>query len=188
MNKDLLKLYQQFDNLYRNIHLICANCLDHDCEGYVWLLKDEANLLFANTVPIIEINNDINFIHSFEKDNGNIIVDKPKPPCRLREKGLCSVYNIRPLVCRMYPVGFVTVNNDVMLVIHKDCKFSRELQGVYKETFVREVFRILNNVTQEILDEITETYRRVDGISTFPEGSNSYEILMPNWKNNNERR
>jgi Fe-S-cluster containining protein len=151
-------------------------------------MKDEADLLFAKSVPIIEINNNINFIHSFEEDNGKIIINKPKPPCRLRENGLCAVYDIRPLVCRMYPIGFAAVNNDIGLVLYQDCKFSRELLGNIKNEFVHNVLSILYSVPAESMNEIIETYRLVDAISSFPEGPNLFEVLVPAWKNNNERR
>lgn len=177
MNQSLLELYVRLDALYQDIHVICRNCPDHDCEGYVWLLEDEARLLQSCGTPIITINGHIRFIHSFEEEDGRIIVDKPKPPCRLRKNGLCSVYDSRPLVCRMYPVGLVTVEEQVMLVLHRDCKFSRELAGSEKESFIRRMLDILESASPELLDEIIQTYREVDAISAFPEGPNSYEIL-----------
>lgn len=188
MNSHMRKLYSGLDFLYRNIKSICAECQDHDCEGYVWLLKEEASALYDLNVPIVEINESTFFIHSFEEVDGVISIEKPKPPCQLRQIGLCSIHNSRPLVCRMYPVGLVTVDDEVLIVLHKDCKFSRDIKGEAKTAFIAQAIKILKQTPDDLLNEIMDTYKKVDAISTFPEGPNTFEVIMPLRSLTNERR
>ena len=179
MNSHLRKLYSELSFLYKDIRLICAECKDHDCEGYVWLLREEAALLYDMSVPIVEVNDSTFFIHSFEEVDGSLSIDKLKPPCKLRCDGLCSIYDSRPLVCRMYPVGLVTVNGEVLLVLHKDCKFSREISGEVKAVFITKVIEMLRRASPNLLNKIMSAYREVDAISAFPEGPNTFEVIIP---------
>lgn len=180
MNDYLRKLYSELDLLYRNISSVCKDCNDHDCEGYIWLLKEEATSLLDQNVPIVEINDSTFFIHSFEENNGLLAVEKKRPPCRLRNPdGFCSIYDSRPLVCRIYPVGFVTAHNEVLLVIHKDCKFSRVMTNSDKEKFIGLMVDLLKQVPQNLLVDIYFSYIKVDEISSFPEGPNTFEVIMP---------
>lgn len=179
MDSHMCKLYSELSLLYRDIRSFCDGCKDHDCEGYVWLLKDEASLLYELGVPVVEINDSTFFIHSFEEVDGSLSIDKPKPPCKLRHDGLCSIYDSRPLVCRMYPVGLVTVDGEVLLVLHKDCKFSREITGEAKEVFIAQAVEILRQASSNLLIELMASYREVDAISAFPEGPNTFEVIMP---------
>ena len=44
--------------------------------------------------------------------------------------------------------------------------------------FERRVRNIINNLSPELLEEIVETYRAVDAISSFPDGENNYSSLQ----------
>jgi Fe-S-cluster containining protein len=188
MDNNLRKMYLELNFLYKDIHSICAKCEDHDCEGYVWLLKEEATLLYDQGVSIVEMNDSTFFIHSFEEVDGLLSIDKPKPPCKLRCDGLCSIYDSRPLVCRMYPVGLVTVDDEVLLVLHKDCKFSRDIEEEARAIFISRVIKILEQVSPDLLNEVLASYLEVDSISAFPEGPNTFEVLMPLRKIIDKRR
>ena len=133
--------------------------------------------MYNNAIPIIEINDGLWFIHSFEEQNGNIIIDRPRPPCVWRKKGLCAIYSMRPLVCRMYPVGFSNHGGKLALVLHHDCHFSRELYGDARASFFQNVMDIFNTTPKRLLREIAKTYRNIDEISAFPDGVNTYEII-----------
>jgi Fe-S-cluster containining protein len=166
-----------FDHLYRDIGSVCADCKDHDCEGYVWLIAEEAEMLYNRNIPIVEINEGIYFIHSFQKIDGRIAVDIPKPPCSLRKNKLCTIYQMRPLVCRMYPVGLTNHNSKLLLVMHHDCQFSRELSGENKISFFKAVANVFQSIPREVIEDIIATYLKIDELSSFPDGQNSYEII-----------
>ncbi len=178
MNNHLLKLYLELDFLYKNIISVCVGCQDHDCEGYVWLLEEEASALYNLNIPVVEINENIFFIHSFEEVDGVLSIEKPKPPCRLRQSGFCSIHDSRPLVCRLYPIGLATIKNEVLVVLHQDCKFSRDIAGEAKAIFLAQAIEILKQTPDNLLSEIMETYKKVDAISTFPDGPNAFEVIM----------
>ena len=180
MHQQLLGLYAQLDTLYQGIFdSVCASCTDHDCEGYVWLLPEEEMLLLEAGVPVVEINGNARFIHSFPEEEGELVIDRPKPPCILREDKKCSVYNLRPLVCRMYPVGLVTHENTVSLVLHKDCAFTRRQDEQARTEFIQEVSAIFQNLTPELTHHILTCYLHVDEVSALPDGPNIYEMISP---------
>lgn len=180
MINTLEELYSALDSLYSNIINICTYCPDHDCEGYVWLLDQESNSLYNSGISVVEVNENIHFIHSFPEEEGMVRVDVLRPPCRLRsDNGQCSIYNSRPLVCRMYPVNILTHENKVCLVLMHDCQYSRQLEGTEKSRFVDRILTIFRNTSAAILLDILQTYRRVDNISAFPDGPNIYEIISP---------
>ena len=171
-------MYIQFDQLYSDIfNQVCAGCQDHDCEGYIWLLPEEAKTLYEAGITIVELNRS-SFIHSFPEANGALRLDVMKPPCVLHKDKRCSIYTIRPLVCRMYPVGLITLNCQVAVVLHQECEFVRRLVGRKKEEFLLQIREILDGLSEEFVDDLVSCYHEVDTISHFPEGPNSYEVLF----------
>lgn len=180
MYQQLLDLYAQLDTLYRGIFdSVCASCTDHDCEGYIWLLPEEEAALLDAGIPVVEINGNAWFIHSFPEEDGRLIIDQPKPPCILREGKKCSVYNLRPLVCRMYPVGLVTHDGKVSLVLHEDCAFTRCQDEQAKARFIREVSAVFQGLAPELTHRILKCYLDVDEVSVLPDGPNAYEVISP---------
>ena len=188
MNSNILKLYAEFDALSMDIRLMCQKCSFPCCVGYIWLLADEVESLLNIDVPIVEINDSTAFIHSFEEEDGVIRIDKPKPPCRWRESSFCSIYTNRPLVCRMYPVGFVTDNEEVVVVLHRDCEYSQKLDGKNKKQFFDHIIKILRQTRIGLLNKIFDCYLQVDRLSVFPEGLNTFEVIAPLKVILNERR
>lgn len=179
MNKGLAYLYQQFDRLSRQISKFCRGCTDHDCEGYVYLLAREAVALYNKGVPIVELNSNTRFIHSFLERGGRLALDQPKPPCRLRCGGRCTYYRNRPLVCRMYPVGLAMRGGEVVLALHPDCRFSRSLSVTGKERFFEKVRGIFTGAPKSTLRILHDTYAAVDAISAFPNGQNLIDVICP---------
>lgn len=178
MTTDLYKLRAAFDELYRDIWQICATCTDHDCEGYIYLLECEAEALYNEGVPVVELNGKVSFIHSFQEADGQVLLEQPKPPCILRQRGRCSLYTSRPLVCRMYPVGLAVKSGEVVLALYQDCAFSRGLTPDGKARFFEKVKGILRGASGEILRLLLRTYQEVDAVSALPEDrENAFEII-----------
>lgn len=189
MKNNLSNLYFELEKFFEGISLVCSKCNFPDCEGYIWLLPKEADLLFENNVPIIEINKGIPFIHSFEEANGKILIDKPKPKCKLRcQDGKCAIHGIRPLVCRMYPVGLETVSGETTVVLHRDCLFSKQLSVERKGVLFEKLRALFGRVPTGLLSRINRTYREVDNISCHPDGSNSFEEIFLLDRTKQERR
>lgn len=77
----------------------------------------------------------------------------------------------------MYPVGLEYDGDSVKLVLHEDCQFSRELQGENRKSFFRAIIGIFQSVPRELIRRLNDEYAEVYGISSFPEGPNSFEAI-----------
>lgn len=176
-------LYKALDRLYFGIEHDCGECKDPDCMGYIWLLRDESERLYEKGVPIVQVNNGPNFIHSFPvmtdgKPNLSVrypVCSQLHPNCRR-----CTIHTDRPMVCRLYPIGLETQPDGVVMwVVHTDCLHIRRLEanGSLSELENR-ALGILNRIGPELMGEIVKTYLLVDGISSFPDGENKYKPLQ----------
>ncbi len=179
----LAQLYTALDDLYRGIECDCRGCQDPDCMGYIWLLKKEAERLYERGVPLVQINNGPTFIHSFpETTQGQPDLSARYPPCsQLCTDGRkCNIYEDRPLACHIYPIGLETKScGRIMWALHRDCLYIRKLEerGLLSD-FEHRARDIINNLSPQLLEEIIETYRAVDAISSFRYGENNYSSLQ----------
>jgi Fe-S-cluster containining protein len=171
------ELQDRLDKLYIDIKRWCDVCTDKDCVGFVWLLPEEAERLYQEGVPIVEVNNSAFFIHSFPEDGERVIVDQPSPPCALWKSKKCSIYHVRPLVCRLFPIGFATEGKEISVVLHEDCLFVREL-GQNLEAFIGKVKRLFSDVDERLLSRLLSAYAAVENISKYPSGSSRYMKII----------
>jgi len=169
------KLYSAFDNLFKGIEEDCKKCDYSRCLGYVWLLSQEAERMVDNGLEVLQINENLFFINSFPVINRKINVEQFKPQCPFLDDGRCSIYDNRPLSCRMYPLSFYIENGILQLVLHLDCLYSRHRMNcrIFKENSLA----ILQRVEKNLLKEIAETYRQVFAISKFPQGGNHCTVI-----------
>lgn len=179
----LPQLYNALAELYRGIESDCRDCQDPDCMGYIWLLKKEAERLYDRGVPLVQVNNGPTFIHSFPVNGeGKPNLSVRYPPCSqlCSDSRKCSIYEDRPLVCRLYPLGLETKGNGTIVwALHRDCLHIRRMEERGKlPDFEHRVRNIINSLSPELLEEIVETYRAVDAISSFPDGENNYSSLQ----------
>ncbi|MDD3072708.1 MAG: radical SAM protein [Candidatus Pacebacteria bacterium] len=179
----LSQLYDALDELYQGIEQDCRDCQDPDCMGYIWLLKKEAERLYERGVPLVQVNNGPTFIHSFPATvNGKPNLSVRYPPCSqlCSDSRRCSIYEDRPLVCRLYPLGLETKEDGTIVwALHRDCLHIRRMEerGTLP-AFENRVRNIISNLSPELLEEIVETYRAVDAVSSFPDGENNYSSLQ----------
>ncbi len=179
----LSQLYDALDDLYRGIEQDCRDCRDPDCIGYIWLLKKEAERLYERGVPLVQVNNGPTFIHSFPVTaDGHPDLSVRYPPCSqlCTDSRKCSIYQDRPLTCRLYPLGFETkADGKIVWALHRDCLHVRRMEERGSlPTFENRVRKIINNISPKLLEEIVKTYREVDAISSFPDGENNYSSLQ----------
>jgi len=176
------ELYKALDDCYADITNYCFQCREPDCLGYIWLLKSESRRLYQANVPLIKINDGPTFIHSFPTDAaGHPDVSVKYPKCSQVDCSgrVCLIRKKRPLACRLYPVGLETLEDGtVAWVVHLDCLFIKKMdeQGTLNE-FEEKFLSILKRISQSLLDEIITTYKEVDEISLFLDGSNNFKVL-----------
>lgn len=166
--KTLNNLYDVLNKIYKDIYPLCSICEEEDCKGYLWLLPDEVKELFDKNISIIEINKKINFINPFEKKKINTEI--VKPPCKLRCKNdKCSVYKIRPLVCRLYPIDFKILSNEFWVVLHTDCLYvQKALKNKKIDKIISDIVLMFDNIDKKLLNDIINTYKSVNIISKYP--------------------
>ncbi len=175
----LPELNMAFDDLYQGIGEYCRDCQYPDCMGYIWLLREDADRLYNLGIPLVQINDGPTFIHSFPtKIDGQPDVSVQRPSCSQLCDGArrCSIHKDRPFVCHLYPVGFETRSDGMVVwVLHQDCLYVRRLEerGLLSD-FRQQVRSIINNISPQLLREIAETVYAVEAIYCFPEGGNSY--------------
>lgn len=175
MINSLEEFYEALDILLSGISQTCQRCQEDDCKGYLWLLPQEVNELYEREIEILEINKNICFINPFIGKEGEINTEKFKPECPLRKEKRCTIHNIRPLVCRMYPLSFFTERSTIYIVLHLDCLYSKE--RAKDAVFTDQAIKLFKSLDPQLLIAIKEVYRRVDGISKFPNGQNNYVRL-----------
>ena len=151
----LEQLYQGLDKLYSDIGRYCNKCQDSDCVGYVWLLPQEAKDLYEQGIEILEVNKNVNFLHSLVGKNGEVDIEQFKPPCLWHKKKKCAIYNKRPLMCRMYPLAFATEGSTNYLVLHLDCPYSR--QKINDTFFQGRAINLFKRLSAKLFSEIVGT-------------------------------
>ncbi len=175
MIEKLNDLYISLDCLFQGINNTCQECQYDKCSGYVWLLEEESEMLYEKGIEIVQINNDLFFFNSFDTKDGGLDIEQFKPRCPFWKKEACSIYEIRPLSCRMYPLNFALEDGMLKLVLHMDCLFS---ERKFQETsLIKDSLSIFNQIDRNLLKSILSTYLKVIKISKFPKGDNNYTVI-----------
>jgi len=171
----LAELYAALDELFCGISSVCQSCRDDDCAGYLWLLPEEAEILYESGVGLLEINESLTFISPFGEGEP-IDVERVKPPCPWCQDRRCTIRSLRPLVCRMYPLNFVVENGTIYLVLQLDCEYARQREN--DAGFHQQAVELFRRLDHQLFSRILDTFRRVDAISKFPVGPNRYLRLI----------
>lgn len=175
MIKTLQNLYKALDNLLAGISKACRQCSYDDCKGYVWLLPKESSRIFQAGIPILEVNNSISFISPFK--GKKIDIERFKPNCPLCKRRRCTIRELRPLACRMYPLNFLKKGDIVYLVLHLDCRYAQDKKDDQK--FKSKAEALIRSIDQKLMRQILDVYLSYDRITKFPFGPNRCLILTP---------
>lgn len=174
-------LYSFWNSFFENVYLDhCKDCQFPDCMGYIFLLKSEKNTLYENNVPLLTLNEDIVIINSlkYDIDKANFDVEEIKPKCYLMKNGKCSIYDIRPLVCRMYPFAFYFENEKTYLVIHSECKYTIDCFFAKKTTILKQLNEMINNTNPDLLKQTVDAFKNINDISMFPDEEKNEVIKL----------
>lgn len=166
-NKEELKV--ELNKLFKDISKYCKNCKYIDCRGYIWLHPKEIQEV-GNLANLVKINNEIIFIDSFVRENGKINTEIPQPKCHLRNScGDCLIQNEKPLVCMLYPLNLRKIDNQIYLVLNKDCLFVDNLKKEKKiEDFKKKTISLWNKLDKKFLKEFLDVFKEVEKISDYP--------------------
>lgn len=175
MIKTLQQLYKALDDLLVGVSKACKQCSYDDCKGYIWLLPEESLRLFEADIPILEINKSISFISPFKDEE--IDVERFKPDCPWCKKRKCTIRELRPLSCRMYPLCFLQKDGIVYLVLHLDCRYAQERKD--DQEFKSKAQDLLQSIDPELMKLILDIYLSYESVTRFPFGPNRCQILAP---------
>ena len=142
-----------------NVCLDCKKkyhcCINPKSKGYVMVNIDEAmrlkqitgldydDFLTFSKLPkklVTDSKNDIISTEArFRSDmmiDGKILRLKTKnnDECIFLENGKCSVYDIRPTICQLYPYWFEEVKGKVELIIHQGCEYCKLIDEDHEHT------------------------------------------------------
>lgn len=170
MIKTLKGFYRAIDALLQGISKTCGQCRDDCCFGYVWLMPEESKRLYRQGFEIVEINRRACFINSFSDGKGGIDIGQFKPPCPYCKERKCTIRTKRPLVCRMYPLGFFHDEGIIKLALYLDCLFSRK--KAEDDSFKKRATALFKTIDPSLLRKIIRAYMSVLEISDFPKGPN----------------
>jgi Fe-S-cluster containining protein len=61
------------------------------------------------------------FKNDSDEENGFYRIQRKNGLCKFLDGNKCSIYEIRPLECRLYPYILHYENSEVVLKLHNDC-------------------------------------------------------------------
>jgi len=167
--KNKKELRKGLNNLFKGISIYCKNCKYIDCRGYIWLHPKEVKEI-SKRVDTIKINDEITFIDSFIREKGKINTEIPQPKCKLKNNcEKCSIQNIKPLVCMLYPLNLRKIDNKIYLVLNEDCLFVDNLKKEKKlNEFKKRTILLWNKLDKKFLKEFLDIFNKVELISCYP--------------------
>lgn len=168
-NKKEFKI--ELDKLFKGISKDCQNCKYIDCRGYIWLHPKEIKEIMNKDIKLIKINHEITFIDSFTREKGKINTEIPQPKCKLKNNcGTCSIQNIKPLVCMLYPLNLRKIGNEIYLVLNEDCLFVDNLKKEKKlNEFKKRTILLWKKLDKKFLKEFLDIFNKVESISKYPD-------------------
>jgi Fe-S-cluster containining protein len=171
----LQEFYQALDQLTDGISEVCTQCNYDDCMGYIWLLLEEVDQLYEKGISLLKINRDCFFINPF-LEGEEVDVTKLKPRCPYCKSRKCAIREMRPFVCRFYPLNFACDRGKVYLVLHLDCQYAQEKAS--NTEFKARAVELIKQLDPKLLDRILKSYLSYDAITAFPYGPNRYLKLL----------
>jgi Fe-S-cluster containining protein len=177
--KNKRELREALNELFEGISKDCRNCKYIDCRGYVWLHPCETKEICTKT-DTITINDNIVFVDSFIRENGQIDPGKLQPACRLRDAcGKCLIQDIKPVVCMLYPLNLRNVDGEIWLVLNEDCLFVDNLKKKKRlEKFKEDIRQLWDRLDRRFLRDLVDTFNKYESISLYPPDYHKDTIKM----------
>ncbi len=154
----------ELDATWAGIEADCLGCKDPDCMGYVWLTEPDQDRFVEGQIQFVRANGPTGpcFVNSYRRTRSGALdpsVRSPKCPHRLLT-GACGIHEVRPVVCRMYPLGVeMLIDEGPFWVLHLNCAHVRRLSQTNKLSRLK--FRL-----ERLLDRL-DTDFRLDIENTF---------------------
>ena len=157
--------------IWANIEDSCRTCSDPDCMGYVWLTDSDADKLMRAGHGVVRVNppGGPRFLDSYIRDSlGRVSVQVQSPTCPyLSGDRRCSIHDLRPLVCHLYPLSLETFpDGSIYWALHQNCNHVRAVtRNGGLEELVREISLFLENIPAPVRDDILSAHRAASSVS-----------------------
>lgn len=166
MEKDLEKLYNRIDEyqIFGDFS-ICKNCKKL-CSRKIfwhWLLDCEVDIFTKSSVL------NINDAFFFRDGKCSFLID-----------GKCSIYDKRPLECRVSPISLHKFNNDLYWIIDIDCIYYKKYFVNNKQLILDFISKIEPYFTNEIIENIKRISNVIDNNFAFIENVNYKKVIKLN--------
>lgn len=150
--------------LFPKISETCRGCKTC-CRTYGWLLKKEAKQFIKKGYPVIQLNNSIFCIDSFNRNSkGQIILDKI-PRCRFYKKRKCLIQEDKPLDCKLFPIKVKFYRDSCIFGLSLGCKYISNLNGKKKEELYQRVIRFIKEMPNEELNDYINLMKKIHLLS-----------------------
>lgn len=183
MIDSLTDFYRELDSLNRPLRRYCKTCKRHCCRGYIMLFREEAIRLLEQDVSVLRYSRYEQ--HGYQMDtyprdeNGEIMYGVFGPECPNRlNSGKCSVYDFRPLICRIYPMDLQRVDDELNVnwVIHKKCDFISEAPREEVDGWISKARALAGDVGPTLLDEIAIEWNKFWSDVAYEPGFKGYDL------------
>lgn len=186
MINSLENLYDKLDELSKHVQKFCFDCEIVCCRGYIMLLREEAEQVLKNGGSVLEYKNPKGvkgyMLDTYPRDvTGNFRCDVHAPECPNRSLiSGCSLYNVRPLICRMYPLDLQEIKDkpNIYWVVHKRCEFMQKLPKEDLENWLSKAKSIVINIGSKLLKEIEIEWKKLALGMTYPPDFEGYDLFI----------
>jgi len=168
-------LYREMDDIFGELTCFCDVCEYFRCLGYIWLLPQESEVLCDNGIEVLEINGNISFINSLPETDGEVDISVIKPSCRWCKDKKCTIHEVRPITCRMYPLSFTQEDGTIYLVLNLDCEIAQRVKE--DKNFINSAIAHFNNIDPDLFGLILDTFSAAESVLRYPDGKNRYMKL-----------
>ena len=163
-SKKLAEAYKLIDRLFPDISKACKNC-NTCCKTYGWLLKQEAEEFSEKGYPAVEINKNLYCFDSFIRDEKDKRIFDQIPRCSFYRKGKCSIYNERPLDCRLYPIKVKFRQGKAIIGLSLGCKYISSLVEKEREQLCYNIVKFFRKAPQNIVTDYLNLMENINSIS-----------------------
>ena len=133
-------------DLASNKIVSCGGCTKCCEKGLVYVVPEEKSRLESIDVPLIEIEG-VHFIKR-KKDGSCSMLDK--------EKRICTIYEDRPIGCKLFPLDVFSRNGQLEWSIYTYCPPERLLPVTMKNGKVKLDYEVISYLTSSMEPHLTE--------------------------------
>jgi len=152
MRSKLKKTYRLTDKLFPGISDLCEVCKTC-CETYGWLLEKEARRFSKRGFPVAKINNLLYCINSLKRNKKGKVVLNQIPRCIFYQKGNCSIYKLRPIDCRLFPIKVKFDNRQSFIGLSLGCKYISSLTKSELKKINKNIINFFKKAPEKIIAE-----------------------------------